>query len=223
MIAAASTFISAGYGSATRCERVSGVDLRDWIRRDHAFVNGRFDSAIVRHVPADLWRSPDVDQDAFGAQGSGPCIAWLLFHMTYHQDLALNTAIRNHPPLLTEHRYELGLAHLPPAAGLTEAEDREVTDVLNLGALHDYVSAVNHMTQEWIDKLSVMALDSVPANSYRLAHLAGIPADGDMEWLHAMWDAKPVSWLVQWECIGHGHAHVGEMVGIRNRLGLSPF
>ena len=68
-----------------------------------------------------------------------------------------------------------------------------------------------------------MALDSLPEASWRLEHVAGIPAAGDLGWLHAMWSGKPVSWFVQWECIGHGHAHVGEMVGIRNRLGLSPF
>lgn len=176
---------------------------------------GRFDSAISQHVPVEHWKG--------GSEGDSPTLAWLLFHMTYHQDLAVNTAIRNHPPLLADHRDDLGVDHLPPWAGLTESEDAEVTIALDLDRLVAYARAVNARTREWISKLSVMALDSVPTNSYRLANLAGIPADGEMSWLHAMWDRKPVSWLVQWECIGHGHGHVGEMVGIRNRLGLSPF
>ena len=197
------------------------MDLRDWIAADHAFVAGRFDSAIGRVVPAERWRTSFADAGVPGS--AGPSIAWLMFHTAYHQDLALNTAIRNHPPLVNEFRDRLGLADLPPAAGLTESEDRTVTEALHLSALIDYWRAVNAGTAAWIDKLSVLALDTVPPNSYRLEHLAGIPAEGDMSWMHAMWDAKPVSWLVQWECIGHGHAHVGEMVGIRNRLGLSPF
>jgi hypothetical protein len=32
-----------------------------------------------------------------------------------------------------------------------------------------------------------------------------------------------VAWLVQWPVIGHGNAHVGEMISVRNRLGYSPF
>ncbi len=204
------------------------MDLRDWIARDHAFVVGRFDSAIRSRVPLESWKASPVtpangSESDTGATTGNPSIAWLLFHMTYHQDLALNTAIRNHQPILAAHREGLGLGHLPPAAGLTEAEDREVTDALNLAELVDYVAAVNDRTAEWIDNLSIMALDSIPSNSYRIEHKAGVPAEGDLSWLHAMWHGKPVSWLVQWECIGHGHAHVGEMVGIRNRLGLSPF
>jgi len=191
------------------------VDLQQWIAQDHAFVLARFDSAIGSHVPVQRWKGGD--------DGETPTIAWLLFHMTVHQDLAVNTAIRNRPPLLAEHRDDLGIGHLPAWAGLAEAEDTAVTGALDLDRLLDYVRAVNSSTARWIDSLSVMALDSMPSNSYRLAHLADIPAEGEMSWLHAMWDAKPVSWLVQWECIGHGHAHVGEMVGIRNRLGLSPF
>ena len=208
------------------------MDLREWIANDHAFVLARFSSAIVAHIPAEHWKAnPGSDNAGTERPGSregtasvdAPSIAWLLFHTTYHQDLALNTAIRNHEPLLAGHRDRLGLGHVPPEAGLTEAEDRQVTDALDLSQLDDYVRAVNARTAEWIDNLSTMALDSIPSSSYRLEHKAGIPADGELSWLHAMWHGKAVSWLVQWECIGHGHAHVGEMVGIRNRLGFSPF
>ena len=51
---------------------------------------------------------------------------------------------------------------------------------------------------------------------------AGI-SDADVPWLHRLWDAKPTAWFVQWEAIGHRVNHLGEMVSVRNRLGLSPF
>jgi len=192
------------------------VNLQHWIADDHASVLTRFDNAIVPHVPLSQWKVSG------SAEAPSPSIAWLLLHMTYHQDLALNTAIRNHPPLLAEHRDALGLGHLPPSAGLTESEDRDVTDAVGLAALRGYVDSVAEATAAWIAKLSVMALDSVPSASWRLEHKAGIPADGDLSWLHSMWTGKTVAWFVQWECIAHGHAHVGEMLAIRNRLGLSP-
>jgi len=189
------------------------VDLQQWIANDHASVRTRFENAIGVHVPTNRWKDTGV----------GSSIAWLLFHTTLHQDLALNTATRNHPPMVADHRDALGIATLPATAGLAEAEDATVTEALDLGALATYVAAVNDGTTAWIDTMSLMALDSIPTSSWRLEHKAGIPAEGDFGWLHAMWADKPVSWLVQWECIGHGHAHVGEMVGVRNRLGLSPF
>ncbi|MCU1394259.1 MAG: hypothetical protein JWM34_2687 [Ilumatobacteraceae bacterium] len=189
------------------------MDLQTWIADDHASVLQRFDNAIGVHVPTDRWKDTST----------GSSIAWLLFHMTLHQDLALNTAVRDHAPIVVDHRDALGISAIAPSAGLTEAEDSAVTAALDLSALRSYVTAVNDATAAWIAKISIMALDSVPTSSWRLEHKAGVPAAGDFAWLHAMWTDKPVSWLVQWECIGHGHAHVGEMVGIRNRLGLSPF
>jgi hypothetical protein len=38
-----------------------------------------------------------------------------------------------------------------------------------------------------------------------------------------MWKDKPVGWFAQWEAIGHRLNHLGEMVSVRSRLGLSPF
>lgn len=195
------------------------MDLQQWIANDHASVLTRFENAVGVRVPVDRWKDSTTAEQG----GVTSSIAWLLFHATMHQDLAINTAVRNHAPMLAEHRDALGLAGMSPSAGLTEAEDHAVTDALDLGALHTYVAAVNAGTQEWIEKISIMALDSIPTSSWRLEHKAGIPADGQLSWLHTMWTDKPVSWLVQWECIGHGHAHVGEMTSVRNRLGFSRF
>ena len=55
-----------------------------------------------------------------------------------------------------------------------------------------------------------------------MADLAGVTREA-VPWLHAMWQGKPGGWFVQWEAIGHVQGHVGEMVSVRNRLGLSPF
>ena len=191
-----------------------GVDLQTWIETDHASVTSRFNSAIANHVPVDRWKETPP--------GGGSSIAWLLMHMTFHEDLALNTAIRNHAPLIDQHRSALGIAHLPNAAGLSETEDRAVTMALDLDQLRVYVGVDTTTTSEWLGHLSMMALDSIPTASWQLEHKAALAPLG-LEWLHAMWDAKPVSWFVQWECVGHRHGHLGEMIGIRGRLGLSPF
>jgi hypothetical protein len=190
------------------------VDLQSWIIADHASVATRFDSAIATHVPLERWKQIPP--------GGGSSIAGLLMHMTYHEDLALNTAIRNHAPLIDQHRGALGIAHLPKAAGLSETEDRVLVEALDVAGLGDYVAAVTTTTREWLNHLSMMALDSIPAASWQLEHKAALAPAG-LEWLHSMWADKPVSWFVQWECIGHRIGHVGEMIGVRGRLGLSPF
>ena len=51
---------------------------------------------------------------------------------------------------------------------------------------------------------------------------AGVDAAA-VPWLHRMWEGRPAGWFLQWEAIGHRVNHLGEMVSVRNRLGLSPF
>ena len=191
-----------------------GVDLQSWIETDHASVASRFETAVARHVPITQWSKVPP--------GGGSSIAWLLFHMTFHEDLAVNTAIRNHAPLIDQHRQLLGIDRLSRQSGLSETEDHDVTNSLDLEQLLAYVRTVNASTAEWLQHLSMMALDSVPGASSRLEHKAGLAPVG-LEWLHSMWSDKAVSWFVQWECVGHRHAHLGEMIGVRGRLGLSPF
>lgn len=191
------------------------MDLREWIASDHGGVLTRFDNAIGAHVPTERWRP--------GAGVDGPSIAWLLFHMTYHQDLALQTGIQARPPLLATQRNALGLGGCAPSAGLSEAEDRDVSSAIDLVALREYAATVNAATARWIATAALDQLDVTPPLSARLHDAAAIPSGDAMQWLHSMWQGKTVAWLIQWECIGHGHGHVGEMVGTRNRLGYSPF
>ncbi len=87
----------------------SGVDLRRWILTDHASTATRFEQAIGAHVPVERWKER--------AGGDGASIAWLLFHLSYHQDLALNSVVLGRPPLLADHRDGLGLAGSQPTTG----------------------------------------------------------------------------------------------------------
>lgn len=190
------------------------MNLLTWISNDHASVASRFQSAIVQHVPTQYWSQTPP--------GGGSSLTWLLFHMTYHQDLALNTAVRNQPPILAEHRQALGLDGFAAASGLSEAEDPAVTAAISVQNLRNYFDQVTASSATWISNLSSLALDSVPDAPWRLERKAAV-APHDVPWLFSMWIDKPVAWFVQWECIGHCHTHLGEMTSVRNRLGLSPF
>jgi hypothetical protein len=190
------------------------VDLRSWIVTDHASALGRFDRAIVPHVPAELWRERPGE--------AGSSIAWLLLHLAYHQDLAVTTAIQGEPPVLAEHRARLGLDGVEPHAGLSEAEDLAVTGGLVLSELQTYAKAVHELTASWLETMDLHHLDDVVPSSERLAQCAGV-SEAAAPWLHRMWDGRTAGWLVRWVAIGHVHGHVGEMVSVRARLGLSPF
>lgn len=196
------------------------MNLRSWIISDLAAIRMRFEHGIASVVPRDRWVEPvAAPSDAHAASST---IAGLLLHLGYHHDLAVSTAILDRPPLMVEWRARLGLEGLAPVTGLAERESREAVDRLDLDALHEYVGAVFDVTEGWIAKVATIALDSTAPNCRRLEGRAGVRA-GEVPWFHAMWDAKPVGWLVQWEVVGHAYSHLGEMTAIRNQLGLSPF
>jgi hypothetical protein len=115
----------------------------------------------------------------------------------------------------------VGADGLAPGTGLSESEDRDAADVLDPDAVAGYHRAVHEETARWLAEVDLGELERVPDASARLT-AAGV-TEGSYPWLHRMWDAKPVAFHVSWEDVGHGLNHLGELVAIRNMLGLSPF
>jgi hypothetical protein len=189
------------------------MDLRSWVVADHATSLQRLERQVLDRVPADRWPER-VD-------GGGNSIGWGVLHAWYHQDVALSV-VRGVDPIMSERRASLGLAGFAPFIGMGEAEFEGTVDAIDPVALLSYVRDVHARTAGWFDRVDLEALDVITDASHGLSELAGIARD-DADWLHDMWTDKPAGWFVQWECIGHGHTHVGEMVSVRNRMGLSPF
>jgi hypothetical protein len=190
------------------------MDLHAWMVGDLAGMRSRLFDSVIRLVRPERWHEQ--------ADGGGTTLAGLLFHVARHQDLAVNGVVRNHTLLFEEYRDELGLAGQSPTVGLSEAEDRSATDLIEPGALLHYLTAVFDRTQEWLEPLGSLALDIEPNTEYRLTHKGGLTRD-EVPWLYSMWEGKALWWFVQWPVLGHGHAHTGEAISIRNRMGLSPF
>jgi hypothetical protein len=103
-----------------------------------------------------------------------------------------------------------------------EAEVEGLADAIDPVSLLSYVRDVHARTAAWLEGVDLGLLDAIADGSYGLSELVGIGRD-NADWLHDMWTGKPAGWFVQWECIGHGYTHVGEMVSVRNRMGFSPF
>ncbi len=197
----------------TEIRQTAPVDLRTWIVDDHRSVTERFESAVAAHVPVERW--------AERPGGEGACLSWLLFHIAYHEDLAVQAVLRGDRPLLDGHRSALGLDGVGAAVGLGEADIRDVSVGLDPGALTAYHRAVTTATRSWLTTVELDLLDTVPDSAAALDR-CGVSGD-EVPWLHRMWAGRPAAWFVRWEAIGHPQNHVGEMVALRGRLGCSPF
>jgi hypothetical protein len=190
------------------------MDLLAWIDADLTGMRTRLFESVIAGVPMQRWHE--------SADGGGSSIVHLLFHLARHQDLAVSTAIRNHAPRFAEHRGALGLLDADAWVGLAEREDTLMSSRVAPEALVDYVNDVFAASTAWLGRVGTMALDTIPDSGRRLAELGDLPVD-EVPWLHRMWSDKAVWWLVQWPVLGHGHAHTGEAISVRNRMGLSPF
>jgi hypothetical protein len=190
------------------------MDLQAWLVDAHSDLRTRLVRAVIDQVPTERW----CEQ----ADGGGSSITWLLFHLARHQDLALTTVIRNKPPLYLAHAAPLGLAAAPTSSGLAERERPEVSTAIDPDRLVDYVTATFDATQRWLTRLSAMALAVIPDTRRRLETKALLDPD-ELDWLFDMWVGHTVDWFVQWPVLGHGQGHLGEAIGVRNRMGLSPF
>ena len=190
------------------------MELRRWIVDEHAAALARFEQSVVAAVPLQRWRDPGGD--------GGSSIAWLAFHTALHEDLAVNAVLRRDAPVLSTRREQLGIDGVPAAVGLGETEQPELTAALQLDELTGYVRAVHDRTASWLASLTPDDLDGADADGPGGLARAGVE-ESAVPWLHRMWAGKPTAWFVQWEAIGHRVNHLGEMVSVRNRLGLSPF
>ena len=186
------------------------MDLLTWVRQEHDGLHTRLHDWFVADVPADLWMVRPGDL--------GCSFAWLILHTTMHQDVAIQVVVRGEEPLWAGWWHSLGLGALPPAAALNEHDGLEPARPPDVTALVGYADAVADATRRWLAGATEADFDRVPPAAARLAE-AGVTAS-DVAWVAERWAAKPVSWFVQWEAIGHTLLHQGEMAALRPRLGV---
>lgn len=185
-------------------------ELRTWLVAEHADLVARYRAQIGATVPRDRWRE-QVD-------GGGSSIAWLRFHSAFHADVALSCGVLGTAPLLDRASMGVGLIHAH--SGIAEADDRSVSQVMDLDALDAYCTQVDDAVGAWVATADLAVLT-------REVDLAAVEAAGvsvqAVPWLHRLWSQGDVGWLVRWELLGHPLSHVGEMISLRARMGLNPF
>ena len=188
------------------------MDLRTWITGDLTSLRNRLDGSVLNILPADRM-ADEID-------GGGIAPIYVLWHMTRHHDVAVNGVLRTVDPVLDRWADAVGLDG-DPWRGLAEAQDTDLVSLLDPEAVAAYTLDVIDETTGWMDGGDLGVLDSVPDSAAALERI-GTPSDR-FDWLYDMWDGKPGSFFLAWEAVGHGYNHLGELISLRNRLGLSPF
>jgi hypothetical protein len=186
--------------------------LRRWVLDELADTRRRLADGVIGRIPADR-RHETADHDDVSP-------AAVLWHLSRHHDVAVNGVLRDRDQVVLRWTERLGV-HDRLHRGLAERADTDLVGSLDPDAVGAYALAVIDDTIAWLDAATLDDLDDVP-DSHRALAALGAPAD-DFDWLYAMWEGRPRRWFLSWEAIGHVVTHTGELVAIRNRMGLSPF
>lgn len=187
------------------------MDVREWIRADLQAVRDRLERGVVQVIPA---------ARAHERVAGGVAPVAVMWHTARHHDVAVHRIVRGAPEVLDDWAGRVGIA-ADTWRGLAEREDAELTASLDAEAVGAYLLDVFARSVAWLDAEPLPALDARPDAAGALDAL-GTPRDR-FDWLYAMWDAKPVEFFLRWEAVGHGYNHLGELVAIRDAMGLSPF
>lgn len=188
------------------------MDLRTWISNDLAGLRKRLDGGVLSVIPPER-RTERID-------GGGIAPIYVLWHTARHQDVAINRVLAGTDEVVGDWTDRLGV-HTDLWRGLAEAEDVEMVDLLDPEAVDGYSLAVLDRTVEWLAGADLAGMEE-PAETDGPLRELGLPEDR-FDWLYNMWRGKPKSFFLSWEAVGHGYNHLGELISIRNRMGLSPF
>lgn len=188
------------------------MDLRRWIASDLESLRNRLANGVLAKIP------PERMTERVDDGGIAP--VYIVWHAARHQDVAVNGVLRTTAEVLDGWSARVGLSG-DSWRGLAEAEDLDLVPQLDPVAVGDYYLAVLDETARWVAEADLDVIESSPETAGALERI-GTPPDR-FDWLYSMWDAKPGVFFLGWEAIGHGYNHLGELISIRNRMGLSPF
>jgi hypothetical protein len=188
------------------------MELRAWVATDLDNLRTRLERSILSVIPAER-----LHETVDGGGNSAVSVMW---HVARHHDLSINAVLRGAPEVLDRFGSAVGIT-TDTWRGLSEAEDAALASQLDGTAVAEYLLATIDETVRWWPSADVAGLETIPDTDAVLSSI-GTPTDR-FDWLYGMWSGKPASWFIQWQAVGHGVTHLGELTDLRNRMGLSPF
>ncbi|MCU1478326.1 MAG: hypothetical protein JWQ64_3019 [Subtercola sp.] len=186
------------------------MNISEFLVAEHDEAVSRLRSQILAIVPLDrqLERLPGANS-----------VTWITYHVARHAALALSVVtetagIRDPRLNAFEPRATVG------GAGLEEMQ-QPFADSLDPATVNAFTLSVFADVRSFLETVTESTLDDLPDIEDAL-DAAGVEHD-TFEWMYRMWADQPVAFLLRWPLASHLTHHVGELTGLRNQMGLSPF
>jgi hypothetical protein len=199
---------------------------------DHAKAVGQF---LLQHAMVhskkmsrmDVWSFEDEllqdlnneDFRRFPPKGEHP-IAWILFHIARIEDITMNMLIANAPQLYTFGNWARKLkSTIPHSANKMDNEAvAQLTEQLDMPALHDYRLAVGRRTREIVKRIRPEELNQkVDPNRLQKVLDSGTVMSEAMEIIN-YWSKRTIAGLLLMPPTRHNFLHLNEAMRVKNKL-----
>lgn len=180
-------------------------------------------NVLYDYFLADYWKTVPEDKMRMRPHPAVNSIAWILWHLTRVEDAGLNLFVTEGAQILDKDGWmkSLNLPWRDNGSGMNFSEVDDLSQRIDLQALHDYSMAVRVRTHEIVNEISMMDLDTTisPERAKAIVIDEGL-AHSDAEEL--------AKWYTGWskgKCLmnfglTHPYQHVGEMGVIAGLLGI---
>jgi hypothetical protein len=151
----------------------------------------------------------------------GNSAAWILWHATRCEDVAINAMVRATPQVLTQAEFTgaAGLGDMRIGTGLGDDEVASFSASVDVDVLLRYRRAVRKETLDWIATCDLASFTEKPDIDVRLAQLGALWPAKDA-WVRDAWATFTNAIFVNWLACGHTLVHAGEMQATLARLGV---
>lgn len=178
---------------------------------------------MTAHVVIDQQILPGVSPEQMRARpaGGGNSAAWILWHATRCEDVAIHAIVRGVPQVLAAPEYAgaPGLGDARIGTGLGDDEVASLSASVDIDALLRYRRAVRKETLSWLGACDLASLDEKPDVGARLDQIGTLWPEKDA-WVRDTWGTFTNAVFVNWLSSGHTLVHAGEMQATLARLGV---
>ncbi len=187
------------------------MDLRQYLTMQYMTAHVVIDQQILRELN-------DEQMRARPPRG-GNSVAWVVWHATRCEDVAINTMVQGTPQVLVrEFADAAGLGDTRIGTGLGDDEVAAFSAGVDTSALRAYRRAVRNDVLAWLAVCDLSLLDEKPDIDARLAELGALWPEKDA-WVREVWSTFTNATFVNWLASGHTLVHAGELQATLARLG----
>jgi len=150
-------------------------------------------------------------------------IAWILWHMTRCEDVAINRIIFDQEQVLDTDNFasRLKVSRRDIGTSMTINEVINLSNQIDINSLLNYITAVATKTQKVIQELPSEHLNQIPNRSYLKKVLFEEGAlNKNSEWVSENYSNRTKGWFLGHLGLTHPRGHWGQIILLRKLIGI---